>query len=148
MPPAEIPGASAANSAQSGPEPLAAGCQAPLSLSRLPGYLHASDVQGLAQLATQATLGVAGLAENVHGNVHQAVASFFGPPGAAFVDKAPDRSGVNPLGITDLRHGNVLQADWQGAGRFDSAADARTLLPLPPPLCRTVQAGWRQSGKP
>src|SRR5674476_684959 len=32
---------------------------------RLPGYLHVSDLQGLAQLATQGTLGVAGLAETV-----------------------------------------------------------------------------------
>ena len=77
------------------------------SLPRLPGYLQASDVQGLAQLATQATLGVAGLAENVHGNVYKAVASFFGPPGASFIDKAPSRSGVKPLGITGLVYGGI-----------------------------------------
>ncbi|ABM38890.1 esterase/lipase family protein [Polaromonas naphthalenivorans] len=74
---------------------------------RLPGYLHASDIQGLAQLATQATLGVTGLAENVHGQVYRAVASFFGPAGAKFVDASPGRSGVRPLGVTGLVYGGI-----------------------------------------
>ena len=71
-------------------------------LPKLPAYLHLSDIQGLAQLATQATLGVAGLAENVQGNVYKAVASFFGPLGAKFIDAVPGRSGVRTLGITGL----------------------------------------------
>ena len=33
-------------------------------------------------------------------------------------------------GITDLRHGNLLQSDWQGASRFDHR-DLRTPVPLP-----------------
>jgi hypothetical protein len=33
-------------------------------------------------------------------------------------------------GITDLRHGNLLEADWQGAGRFEHG-DRRTPVPLP-----------------
>jgi pimeloyl-ACP methyl ester carboxylesterase len=38
---------------------------------------------------------------------------------------------IRSAGITDLRYGNVLQADWQHAGRFDSVPDARQVLPLP-----------------
>lgn len=74
---------------------------------RLPGYLHLSDIQGLAQLATQGTLGVAGLAETVQGNVYKAVASLFGPLGARFVDSTPGRSGVNVNGLTGLVYGSV-----------------------------------------
>ena len=33
-------------------------------------------------------------------------------------------------GITDLRHGNLLPSDWQGASRFDHR-DLRTPVPLP-----------------
>ena len=33
-------------------------------------------------------------------------------------------------GITDLRHGNLLQSDWQGASRFDHR-DLRTPVPVP-----------------
>ena len=33
-------------------------------------------------------------------------------------------------GITDLRHGNLLDADWQGASRFDHR-DRRLAVPLP-----------------
>ena len=76
-------------------------------IPRLPAYLHLSDVQGLAQLATQATLGVTGLAENVQGNVYRAVASFFGPLGSKFIDGAPGRSGVRSTGITGLVYGGV-----------------------------------------
>ena len=73
----------------------------------LPAYLHLSDIQGLTQLATQATLGVAGLAENVQGNVYKAVAAYFGPLGARFVDGAPGRSGVRFVGVTGLVYGGV-----------------------------------------
>lgn len=33
--------------------------------------------------------------------------------------------------ITDLRHGNLLDADWQRGDRFADGADTRTPLPLP-----------------
>ena len=61
---------------------------------RLPTWLHVSDIQGLAQLATQGVLGVTDLAESVHGNVYKAVAVPFGLLGQAFVDRAPGASGV------------------------------------------------------
>jgi hypothetical protein len=38
---------------------------------------------------------------------------------------------IRSAGITDLRHGNVLPADWQGADRFASGSDTRQPLPLP-----------------
>lgn len=50
---------------------------------------------------------MAGLAENVHGHVYKTVASFLGPPGARFIDQAPGRCGVKPLGITGLVYGGI-----------------------------------------
>ncbi|MGA8784076.1 MAG: alpha/beta hydrolase [Polaromonas sp.] len=76
-------------------------------IPKLPSYLHVSDIQGLAQLATQAALGITGLAENVQGNAYKAVASFFGPLGSRFIDDAPGRSGVRSDGITGLVYGGV-----------------------------------------
>ena len=38
---------------------------------------------------------------------------------------------LRSAGITDLRHGHVLDADWQGRSRFQSGADLRQPLPLP-----------------
>ena len=38
---------------------------------------------------------------------------------------------IRSAGITDLRHGHVLDADWQGRDRFESGADHRVPLPLP-----------------
>lgn len=38
---------------------------------------------------------------------------------------------LRSAGITDLRHGNVLDADWQGRERFARGSDPRTPLPLP-----------------
>ena len=35
-------------------------------------------------------------------------------------------------GITDLRHGSVIDEDWQGLDRFDHAHDTRRPVPLPP----------------
>ena len=81
--------------------------EAPPRFSSLPAWLHVSDIQGLAQLATQATLGVTGLAENVQGNVYKAVAALLGPFGARFVDHAPGGSGVRSGGITGLVYGGV-----------------------------------------
>ncbi len=34
-------------------------------------------------------------------------------------------------GITDLRHGHVIDEDWQGRDRFERVPDARRILPLP-----------------
>lgn len=75
--------------------------------SLLPTWLHVSDIQGLAQLATQATLGVTGLVENVQGNVYKAVAAPFGPLGEKFIDRKPGGSGVRALGITGLVYGGI-----------------------------------------
>ena len=38
---------------------------------------------------------------------------------------------IRSAGITDLRHGHVQDADWQGRGRFESPEDHRVPLPLP-----------------
>ena len=38
---------------------------------------------------------------------------------------------LRSAGITDLRHGNVLEADWQGRDRFERHGDRRHPLPLP-----------------
>ena len=76
-------------------------------LAQLPTWLHVSDLQGLAQLATQGTLGVAGLAEAVQGNVYKAVAAPFGPLGSKFVDAALGGSGVKKTGITGLVYGGI-----------------------------------------
>ncbi|MDD5325399.1 MAG: alpha/beta hydrolase [Polaromonas sp.] len=79
-------------------------------IPRLPGYLHVSDIQGLAQLATQGMLGAAGLAETVQGNVYKAVAAWFGPLGEKFVDGKLGGSGIRRAGITGLVYGGVRGA--------------------------------------
>jgi pimeloyl-ACP methyl ester carboxylesterase len=38
---------------------------------------------------------------------------------------------VRSAGITDLRHGNLVDADWAGRDRFASGADRRQPVPLP-----------------
>ena len=48
---------------------------------------------------------------------------------------------LRSAGITDLRHGHVQAADWQGRDRFGSAADHRVPLALPEGVaCFTVAA--------
>ena len=48
---------------------------------------------------------------------------------------------LRSAGITDLRHGHVLDDDWQGRGRFVSPLDHRVPLPLPEGVaCFTVAA--------
>jgi len=48
---------------------------------------------------------------------------------------------LRSAGITDLRHGHVLDADWQGRDRFARSPDRRTPLPLPTGVaCYTVAA--------
>jgi pimeloyl-ACP methyl ester carboxylesterase len=38
---------------------------------------------------------------------------------------------IRSAGITDLRHGNVRETDWQPRGRFEFSGDKRIPLPLP-----------------
>ena len=38
---------------------------------------------------------------------------------------------IRSAGITDLRYGNLLDEDWQGANRFHHNGDRRRILPLP-----------------
>jgi hypothetical protein len=48
---------------------------------------------------------------------------------------------LRSAGITDLRHGLLLDSDWQGANRFEHRADTRTPVPLPTRVaCFTVAA--------
>jgi hypothetical protein len=54
---------------------------------------------------------------------------------------------VRSAGITDLRHGNVLQTDWHHAGRFERGPDARQVLPLPAGVdCYAVAATTLAAG--
>jgi pimeloyl-ACP methyl ester carboxylesterase len=90
-------------------------------LSKLPTYLHVSDIQGLSQLATQGVLGVTGLAESVQGNVYKAVAAPFGLLGSRFIDAAPGASGVKPTGITGLVYGGVKGITRLAGGTVNAA---------------------------
>jgi len=48
---------------------------------------------------------------------------------------------LRSAGITDLRHGLVLDEDWHGQDRFRRSPDKRTPLPLPAGIaCYTVAA--------
>ena len=48
---------------------------------------------------------------------------------------------LRSAGITDLRHGNVLDEDWQGHDRFNNKSDTRQPLPLPEGVaCYSVAA--------
>src|ERR1035437_3160715 len=48
---------------------------------------------------------------------------------------------LRSAGITDLRYGHVLDADWQGQDRFRRQLDRRQLLPLPEAVaCYSVAA--------
>ena len=38
---------------------------------------------------------------------------------------------LRSAGITDLRHGNVVDEDWKGGDRFEGATDRRQAVPLP-----------------
>jgi pimeloyl-ACP methyl ester carboxylesterase len=108
--------------------------------ARLPTWLHVSDIQGLAQLATQGVLGVADLAETVHGNVYKAVAVPFGPLGQAFVDRSPGASGVRPRGITGLVYGGV-----RGAARLTGSAVNAALAGAAPLLPRQSSSPTREA---
>lgn len=48
---------------------------------------------------------------------------------------------LRSAGITDLRHGNLLDEDWVGRDRFARGADRRQPVPLPPGVrCHAVAA--------
>lgn len=48
---------------------------------------------------------------------------------------------IRSAGITDLRHGSLLDEDWEGRDRFARAPDQRGILPLPEGLaCYAVAA--------
>ncbi|MDW5442466.1 alpha/beta hydrolase [Polaromonas sp. SM01] len=89
-------------------------------MGKWPSYLHLSDIQGLAQLATQGTLGVAELAEQVQGHVYKAVAAPFGAAGQKFVDPAAGSSGVKKNGITGLVYGSVKGVTRLVGGAVDT----------------------------
>ncbi len=56
---------------------------------------------------------------------------------------------LRSAGITDLRYGHVLDADWQGRDRFRRSPDRRTPLPLPAGVeCFTVAATLSARNKP
>jgi hypothetical protein len=38
---------------------------------------------------------------------------------------------IRSAGVTDLRHGNVLEEDWKGSDRFGAGGDRRRPVPLP-----------------
>lgn len=86
----------------------------------LPTWLHASDIQGLAQLATQGVLGATKLSESAHGNVYKRVAAAFGPMGRRFIDSTPGSSGVKPLGITGVVYGSVRGITRLAGGAVDA----------------------------
>lgn len=79
-----------------------------------------------------------------HGNAFEtALASV--PYAAPFAKLGRMRS----AGITDLRHGNLLDGDWQGRDRFERAGDTRAIVPLPAGVdCYTIAAtrGRRPGG--
>lgn len=56
-------------------------------------------------------------------NVVLAAAPFTGP-----LARLPR---IRSAGVTDLRHGNVLDSDWEGRDRFRHGPDPRTPVPLP-----------------
>ncbi len=48
---------------------------------------------------------------------------------------------IRSAGITDLRHGNLLDEDWEGSDRFESPDDPRRPVPLPDGVqCYTMAA--------
>ncbi len=83
-------------------------------------HLHLSDIRGLAQLATQGTLGITELVERVQGNVYKAVAAPFGAAGQKFVDRTAGASGVRQRGITGLVYGSVKGVTRLAGGGVDA----------------------------
>ena len=54
---------------------------------------------------------------------------------------------LRSAGITDLRHGNLVDEDWVGGDRFESATDRRLAVPLPAgPRCFAIAGTIAQEG--
>jgi hypothetical protein len=54
---------------------------------------------------------------------------------------------LRSAGITDLRHGNLVDEDWVGGDRFEGAADRRHPVPLPAgPRCLAIAGTLAQEG--
>jgi hypothetical protein len=54
---------------------------------------------------------------------------------------------LRSAGITDLRHGNVVDEDWLGGDRFEGATDRRQPVPLPAgPRCFAVAGTMAREG--
>jgi len=102
-------------------KPPPATSRLPAARLRLPGWLHLSDIQGLAQLATRGTLGVTDIAEKVQGNVYRAVAAPFGKAGQKFVDREAGSSGVRKTGITGLVYGSIRGVTRLAGSALDAA---------------------------
>ena len=54
---------------------------------------------------------------------------------------------LRSAGITDLRHGNLVDEDWRGGDRFENATDRREAVPLPAgPRCYAIAGTIAQAG--
>lgn len=54
---------------------------------------------------------------------------------------------IRSAGITDLRHGNLLDEDWEGHGRFETSEDLRRPVPLPDGVqCYAMAAAAKEAG--
>ena len=54
---------------------------------------------------------------------------------------------LRSAGITDLRHGNLIDEDWTGGDRFESATDRRQAVPLPAgPRCFAIAGTIARAG--
>lgn len=55
---------------------------------------------------------------------------------------------IRSAGITDLRHGNLLDEDWEGHDRFEKPEDLRQPIPLPESVqCYAMAAAAREAGR-
>lgn len=53
---------------------------------------------------------------------------------------------IRSAGITDLRHGNLLDEDWEGRDRFEKPEDLRQPVPLPEGVQCYAMAAARKAG--
>jgi hypothetical protein len=54
---------------------------------------------------------------------------------------------LRSAGITDLRHGNLIDEDWVGGDRFEGATDRRKAVPLPAgPRCYAIAGTLARQG--
>lgn len=55
---------------------------------------------------------------------------------------------MRSAGVTDLRYGNLIDTDWEGADRFDISNDTRTHIPLPNSVkCYSIAGSLKSSSK-